>query len=93
MSRTPWNPERARLLESCPNPECAHCEVGERLVRALNDARVSTATELLGLVRLIAATLVTTTEPEARTQAVAAIIEELQDDMTLLGMPGPKETH
>lgn len=94
MARLPINPERDALVDVCDDAECECCDLGEHLLQALNDTRVSTANELLTLVRVLAATIVASSLPDGRTLMLDMVIGQLRGDVdTLASSQPPAEIH
>ena len=86
-------PRRDAMLETCEDPDCVFCRLGDRLLDTLNAVSVDTSTEVLTLVRVLAVTAVATANrPVDLAEMLDAIIGQLRDDVAMLSN-GSKETH
>jgi len=83
---------RRRLLDTCADPDCVFCTLGERLLDTLTACAVDTTTELLTLVRLLAVTAVAaSSDPDHRARLIEVVVIQLQDDVARFA--GEKEAH
>ena len=92
--RPPRDYRRAALVETCDEPSCGFCRLGARLMMTLHEADTDTSTEVLTLVRLLAATIVASTRHAGdRKDMTAAIVGQLHDDVAQLAAPRQKGIH